>query len=252
MRLIIALLLLIQLSFGLLWCLRPEDEADLTHSVPHDVLGLLILNPPIPDLTQLRSTRAAAWLEWGKESIQEGSVWPGEGIVKPLLDRHIERAYILLHGLEPRTNQTYRMHVTALLVPKPFHGRALELAVRLALNALFASREAFPAEAGSVSVYRGAKREQLVYQVRMPRFLLLSNSLEGWRKTLRTGDGQLPDLRESTTFRRIQAYLPWRQGVFLYVDGRRILPLLPTFGYSVRWQEERLRDDWYAVDPSRR
>ena len=249
MKSVIALLFLIQLSLGLLWFLHPGDETDLTDSIPHDVLGLLILSPPVPHLSQLRSTRAGAWLQWGGESLQQESDWPGWRVLSPLLDRHIERAYVLLHGLEPKTTQTYRLQVTALIVPKPFHAVALEWHLQLALNALLSSPTALPTKAGSVSVYRGAQPEQMVYQVRMPQFLLLSNSLEGWRKTLRTGDGQLPDLRKSEPFRRVQAHLPWQRGIFLYLRGSRILSLLPTFGYSVRWQAEGLRDDSCRIDP---
>jgi len=81
----------------------------------------------------------------------------------------------------------------------------------------------------------------------MPDFLLISNSEEGWQKTLRTIAGEEASLAEMTSFRRVQNHLRIDEGLFLYFKANRLFPLFPEFGYLIRWNQEEISEDYYEI-----
>jgi len=81
----------------------------------------------------------------------------------------------------------------------------------------------------------------------MPGFLLLSNSEEGLRETLRAFAGKDPSLAGSLPFQRVKSHLDIHQGFFLYVNSSRILSVIPEFGYSVKWAGDAVYDEFYLT-----
>ena len=81
----------------------------------------------------------------------------------------------------------------------------------------------------------------------MPDYLLVSNSSEGWQKTLRTALGQEENLSQDPSFQRVKNHLGVNEGLFLYLRANRLVPLLPDFGYLIRWQAGQFSEQYYEV-----
>ena len=62
--------------------------------------------------------------------------------------------------------------------------------IEAAVTSIFGAENLEISEYQNIMVYRGKEPGQVLYQVRMPDYLLVSNSSEGWQKTLRTATGK--------------------------------------------------------------
>ncbi|MCZ6485760.1 MAG: hypothetical protein O6826_08685 [Acidobacteria bacterium] len=248
MRLLIAIgLLLCQLSLGIIWFLRPVQRSTFEQSVPQDILGLIVITHPPSNLDFLEHTRLRNWFDLASENI--GGRIP-EGVreqVVSLFTDDVESLWFFIHHLDRQANGSWRIHFTAFLKPRPLHGRALELRIELAVKNTFGAAQTNVLDYQNIRVYTGSESGQILYQVQMPDFLLISNSEEGWQKTLRTTVGTEASLAESGSFRRIRSHLRINAGLFLYFKANRLFPLLPEFGYLIRWQKGEFSEDYYQI-----
>ncbi len=248
MRLLIAIgLLLCQLSLGIIWFLRPVQRSTFEQSVPQDILGLIVITHPPTNLDFLEHARLRNWFELASENLRGRIPEEVREQVVSLFTDDVESLWFFIHHLDRQANGSWRIHFTALLRPRPLHGRALELRIELAVQNAFGAAQTDVLDYQNVRVYTGSESGQILYQVQMPDFLLVSNSEEGWQKTLRTTAGTEASLAESSSFRRIKSHLRIDAGLFLYLKANRLFPLLPEFGYLIRWQEGELSEDYYQI-----
>ena len=248
MRLLIAIgLLLCQLSLGIIWFLRPVERSTFEQSVPQDILGLIVITHPPTNLDFLEHTRLRNWFDLASENLRGRIPEEVREQVVSLFTDDVESVWFFIHHLDRQANGSWRIHFTALLKARPFHGRALELRIELAVQNTFGAAQTNILDYQNIRVYTGSESGQILYQVQMPDFLLISNSEEGWQKTLRTHVGTEASLTESGSFRRIKSHLRINSGLFLYFKANRIFPLLPEFGYLIRWQKGEFSEDYYQV-----
>ena len=248
MRLLIAIgLLLCQLSLGIIWFLRPVQRSTFEQSVPQDILGLIVITHPPTNLDFLEHTRLRNWFDLASENLRGRIPEEVREQVVSLFTDDVESVWFFIHHLDRQANGSWRIHFTALLQPRPFHGRALELRIELAVQNTFGAAQTNVLDYQNIRVYTGSESGQILYQVQMPDFLLISNSEEGWQKTLRTTVGTEPSLTESGSFRRIKSHLRINSGLFLYFKANQLFPLLPEFGYLIQWQKGEFSEDYYQV-----
>jgi len=248
MRLYVAILLLLcQLSLGLIWVLQPGERSAFEQFVPQDVLGLMVMTHPPTSLDFLEHSSLGRWFDLVSQDLVEKIPDEVREQVVPLFQDELESVWLLIHHLEGQPEGSWRIHFTGLLKPRPLQRRALELRIERVVKDIFGGAQTETLEHQSLRIYRGSEPGQVLYQVQMPGFLLISNSEEGWQKTLRTIAGEEVSLAERSSFRRVQSHLRIDDGLFLYFKANRLFPLFPEFGYLIRWHQEEFSEDYYEV-----
>ncbi len=248
MRLSMAIVLLMcQLSLGLIWLLQPEQRSAFEQFVPQDILGLIVMTQPPTHLDFLEHSSLGRWFDLFSQDLDERI--PGEvrEQVVSLFNDELEDVWILIHHLEGRSEGSWRIHFTGLLKPRPLQRQALELRIERIVKDIFGGAQTQTSEHQNVLIYRGSEPGQILYQVQMPDFLLISNSEAGRQKTLRTIVGEEASLAETISFRRVQSHLRMDEGLFLYFKANRLFPLFPEFGYLIRWHQEEFSEEYYEV-----
>ncbi len=242
-----AVLLLCQLSLGLIWVLQPGERSAFEQFVPQDVLGLMVMTHPPTRLDFLEYSSLGRWFDLVSQDLEERIPVEVKEQVRPLFRDELENVWLLIHHLEGQPEGSWRIHFSSLLKPRPFQRRALELRIERVVKDIFGGAQTETLEHQNVRIYRGSAPGQVLYQVQMPDFLLISNSEEGWQKTLRTIAGEEASLAERTSFRRVQSHLRIDEGLFLYFKANRLFPLFPEFGYLIRWHQEEFSEDYYEI-----
>lgn len=246
MRLFMGLVLLLcQLSLGLIWVLQPVERSAFEQFVPRDILGLMVLTHLPSRLDFLEHSSLGRWFDLVSQDLEERVPDEVREEVVPLFREELENVWLLIHHLEGKPEGSWRIHFTGLLKPQPFQRPALELRIERVVKDIFGSAQI--SEHQNVRLYRGSEPGQILYQVQMPDFLLISNSEEGWRKTLRTIAGEEVSLAETSSFRRVQSHLRMDGGLFLYFKANRLFPLFPEFGYLIRWHQDEFSEDYYEI-----
>ncbi len=243
----VIVLLLCQLSLSLIGLLQPELRSAFEQFVPQDILGLMVLTHPPSRLDFLEHSSLGRWFDLVAQDLEERIPDEVREQVVSLFRDELENVWLLIHHLEGRPEGSWRIHFTGLLKPRPFQLRALEFRIEQVVKDIFGGAQTQTLEHQNARLYRGSEPGQILYQVRMPDFLLISNSEEGWQKTLRTIAGEEASLAEMTSFRRVQSHLRIDEGLFLYFKANRLFPLFPEFGYLIRWHQEEFSEDYYQI-----
>ena len=245
MRLTTSIVVLFLLSAGFIWYLPPPGKSGLDEMVPEDVLGLLVINHPPANLdfldesifdnlgldTQILRQRLTS--ELGAE-------------LRILFREDLENLWFIVHGLEHRETGAWKVQFTALLTPRPLRTKFVKLRVEAVVRNIFG----FPTrilDCEYIRVYSGSRTGQVLYQALLPETLVISNSEQGWKKTLRTAAGKELSVARNFSFRRVKNYLPIDAGVFIYVNAHKIFPLLPSFAYAVRQRRGEWEGKYYQV-----
>ena len=232
------------LSLLLLWVFRPVGEAVMEDLIPEDILALAVITDPPSDLDFLRQTRLAAWL----------NVDPEAGLVRelagalPVFSREVRKAWLIVHALEHRADDRWRLHFTLLLIPRTDRAAMLEEQIASMVWERFGAGTVDVVDRDSVRIYTGKEPGEILYQVRTPDYLMLSNSQDGWEKMLGTELGTESSLADNLSFQKVRSRLAGDAGLFLYVRSGRLLPMLPEFGYSLRWAQGGDRERFVEVD----
>lgn len=246
MRVAVALTGMLILSVSLLLCSLPNSGYRFERLVPSDVLALFVVRQPPPNLDFLKEARLKQWIDVDVEALRR-RIPPEVGTeIQKLFQTDLDAAWILVHSFS-QNEDAWKPQFTLVLVPKPFHAELVELRAELLTIKLLGGSEALVAEQGSIRVYYKKTGGRSLYRARMPGFLLISNTEEGLRKTLRCFSGFDPSIAGSLPFRRVQAHLHVNHGFFLYVNSAELFPLLPQFGYSLTWAEGQMFDKFYVV-----
>jgi len=245
MRAALAFTGMLVLSVSLLLCSLPTSGYRFERLVPSDVLALLIIRQPPANLDFLKEARLQQWIDVDVEALRRRISPEVRTEIENLFQADLDTAWVLVHSFSQKKD-TWKPQFTLVLVPKPFHAELVELRAELLAIKLLGGSEALVAEQGPIRVYY-KKTGGSLYRARMPGFLLISNTEEGLRKTLRCFSGFDPSIARSLPFRRVQAHLPVRQGFFLYVNSAELFPVLPQFGYSLTWAEGEMFDKFYVV-----
>ncbi len=243
----VIVLLLCQLSLSLIWLLQPEQRSTFEQFVPQDILGLMVLTHLPSRLDFLERSSLGRWFDLDPQDLEERIPDEVREQVIPLFRDELENVWVWIHHLESQPEGSWRIHFTGLLKPRPFQLRALEFRIEQVVKDIFGGAQTQTLEHQNARLYRGSEPGQILYQVQMPDVLLISNSLEGWQKTLRTIAGEEASLAETTSFRRIQSHLRMDEGLFLYFNASRLFPLFPEFGYLIRWHQGEFSEDYYEV-----
>jgi len=245
-RLAIAAGGLLAASLVLLLTLHPTRPSDLESLVPSDVIAVAVISSAPPDLDFLRDARLRQWIDIDVDALRSKIPADFRNEIGAMFQQDLQTACVLVHGMD-RSESAWRPEFTVVLVPKPFHEELLELRVQLLAMRLFKVPELSIAEKDNLRVYRGSLASQTIYQLRMPGALLVSNTDRGLTKTVMSWSGRAPSLAQVQGFQRVRLRLPAKEGFFLYVNTRRILPLLPEFGYSMQWRDGEVVDQFYAA-----
>ncbi len=243
----VVMLLLCQLSLSLIWLLQPEQRSAYEQFVPQDILGLMVLTHPPTGLDFLEHSSLGRWFDMVSQDLEERIPDEVREQVVSLFKDELEDVWLLIHHLEGQPEGSWRIHFTGLLKPRPLQRRALEFRIERVVKDIFGAAQTQTSEHQNVRIYRGSEPGQILYQVQMPDFLLISNSEEGWQKTLRTIAGEEASLAEMTSFRRVRSHLRMDEGLFLYFKANRLFPLFPEFGYLIRWLQEEISEDYYEI-----
>ncbi|MFB3906301.1 MAG: hypothetical protein ACE15E_22890 [Acidobacteriota bacterium] len=246
MRVALAFTGMLVLSVSLLLRSLPSSGYRFERLVPSDVLALLVIREPPPSLDFLEDARLRQWIDIDVEALRRRIPSDVRGEIESLLQTDLEMAWILVHSVS-QTKGAWKPQFTLVLVPKPFHAELVELRAELLAIKLLGGSEALVAEEGPIKAYYKKTGGRSLFRARMPGFLLVSNTEEGLRKTLRCFSGLDRSIAQSLPFRRVQAHLRFNQGFFLYVDLSEIFPVLPQVGYSVDWVEGEMLDKFYVV-----
>ena len=248
MRLWLVSLGLCLLSVVLIGLLEPTDTSTFEKVVPGDILALVVVTSPPASLDFLDQVQLRQWLDLDAQTVLEHVP---EQLRDPLLSLFVGEAksvWLFVHGLTQQENEAWRIHFTALLVPRsPHPPQVLELPIEAAVMSLFGAENVETSQYENVLIYSGKEPGQVLYQVRMPDYLLVSNSSEGWQKTLLTATGQETSLFQDPSFQRVKSHLRIDGGLFLYFRVNRLFPLLPEFGYLIRWRAGRFSEQYYEV-----
>jgi len=246
MRAALAFTGMLVLSVSLLLRSLPSSGYRFERLVPSDVLALLVIRQPPPDLDFLKEAKLRQWIDIDVEALRQRVPVEIREQMADLFQDDLDTAWVLVHAFSP-TKDAWKPQFTLVLVPKPFHAELVELRAELMTIKLLGGSEALVAEQGPIKAYYRKTGGRSLYRARMPGFLLVSNTEEGLRKTLRCFSGFDPSIAQSLPFRRVQAHLPLNKGFFLYVNSAQLFPLLPQFGYSLTWAEGEMFDKFYVV-----
>jgi len=246
MRAALAFTGMLVLSVSLLFRSLPSSGYRFERLVPSDVLALLVIRQPPPDLDFLKEARLRQWIDIDVEALRQRVPPEVRAEIGKLFQSDLDAAWILVHAFS-QTKDAWKPQFTLVLVPKPFHAELVELRTELLAIKLLGGSEALVAEQGPIKVYYTKTGGRSLYRARMPGFLLISNTEEGLRKTLRCFSGFDRNIAGSLPFRRVQAHLRVNDGFFLYVNSAELFPLLPQFGYSLRWERGEMFDKFYVV-----
>ena len=245
MRLITSIVVLFLLSAGFISYFPPPGKSCLDEMVPEDALGLLVIDHPPANLDfldegtlgnlglDIQSLRQRLASELGTE-------------LRVLFLEDLENLWFIIHGLEHRETGAWKVQFTALLTPRALRTELVKLRVEAAVRNIFGSPTKV-LDREDIRVYSGSGTGQILYQVLLPGVLVISNSERGWKKTLRTAAGKELSLAKNFSFRRVKNHLPIDAGVFIYVNAKKILPLLPSFAYALHQSRGEWREKYYQV-----
>lgn len=236
------------LSLTLMGLLQPADTSRFEQLVPGDILALVVVTNPPASLDFFDQVQLRQWLGLDSQAVLGNIPDQLQDPLLSLLVHQTKSVWLFVHQLAHQENESWRVHFTALLVPRSAElTQALELPIKVAVTSLFGAGNLETTEDGNVLIYRGKEPGQVLYQGRMPEYLLVSNSSEGWQKTLRTATGEEESLSRNPSFQRVKNHLPIDGGLFLYFRANRLFPLLPEFGYLIRWQAGQFSEQYYEV-----
>jgi hypothetical protein len=248
MRLWLVLLGLFVLSVTLLGLLQFADSSAFEQVVPGDILALVVVTNPPASLDFLDQAQLRQWLDLDSQTVLENIPEQLQGPLLSLFVGEAKSVWIFVHHLARQENESWRIHFTALLVPRsPQRPQALELPIEAAVKSLFGAENLETSEHQNILIYSGREPGQILYQMRMPDYLLVSNSFEGFQKTLQTATGKETGLSSDPSFQRVKNHLRIDEGLFLYFRANRIFPLLPEFGYLIRWQAGQFSEQYYEI-----
>jgi hypothetical protein len=247
MRLILTFAAVLLLSLSLFLQSLPKPEYSFEALVPSDVLALAILDKPPASFDFLDHANVTQWVDIDLQAARERIPEEVRTEAASLFQQDLESAWLLIHSIEQHQD-AWRPNFTLVLVPKRFHAELLELRAELITIKVLGKGQAVVLDEGEIRVYRGGEESgRVLYRVRMPGFLLISNSWEGLGKTLQVFARRQPSLASRTAFQRVKAHLGLRRGLFLYVDSSRVFPLLPQFGYGIKWNGGEIQDKFYMT-----
>lgn len=245
MRMTLVFLLAAQISGLIIWRLCLTTEQDFSASIPDDVLGVIVARDPGLDLEVLRQSRFADWIELGRRQAGEETARELTRQVRDLFATDLREAWIAVHGLRHKAPQRWRIQFSAFLVPRSGHITALTQRLKLALLRRFGASHTSIQVRENITVYQGRNRGEVFLQIRMPGFLVVSNTEAGCLQILKLMARPGPSsLAEKRSFKQIRSHLPHGPGLFLYVDASKFYPALPEFGYFFTVEDGRLMD-WY-------
>jgi hypothetical protein len=248
MRLWLVSLGLFVLSVTLLGLLQFADSSAFEQVVPGDILALVVVTNPPASLDFLDQVQLRQWLDLDSQTVLENIPEQLQGPLLSLFVGEAKSVWIFVHHLARQENESWRIHFTALLVPRsPQLPQALELPIEEAVKSLFGAENLETSEHQNVLIYSGKEPGQILYQMRMPDYLLVSNSSEGFQKTLQTATGKEAGLSSDPSFQRVKNHLRIDEGLFLYFRANRLFPLLPEFGYLIRWQAGQFSEQYYEI-----
>jgi hypothetical protein len=248
MRLSLVGLVLWVLSLTLIGLLPPADTSTFERVVPEDILALAVMTNIPAGLDFLDQVQLRQWLDLDSQALLGNLPDQLQDSLVSLFVSDAKSVWFFVHQLAQQENDSWRIHFTSLLVPRSPGGiQALEAPVEAAVTSIFGAENMETFEYQNIVVYRGKEPGQVLYQVRMPDYLLVSNSAEGWRKTLRTATGKEEGLSQDPSFQRVRNHLRIDEGFFLYFRANRLSPILPEFGYLIRWPAGRVSERYYEV-----
>ncbi len=222
----------------------PSSVYPAAPPVPANVLALAVINRPNENLRLLSQIRlesfdvqADDWASGRPEALDQ---------LRELSRAGPQRLWIVVHGLERRPGGSNKIHFSLWLKWTAGLEQKLEVSIKRLAEALFGA----PAEVledGEVRLLRGPAPQQLLYQIRLPAWLLVSNSEAGWRQSLDTWSGRRPGLAQRPSFQSLRRRFDLSRGIFLYCDASQVLPFVPEFGYQIRRRPWGLEEEFFPL-----
>ncbi len=238
---VIATLILLSVSAAIFLGLKGRAEVDLLRAAPASALAALVVNDPASDLDLADRIDWGDWFSGDPAGLLERIPAPVREQMEALMDEDLEKALLIVHRLEKRESGAWKIHFTALLRPKARRGLMAERRIEAAIVSVFGSSMT-TTERESLRIYQGERPEQTLHQVRLPGFLVVSNTGEGRDEVLGSWIGKRPRLTGRRGFQFVAERLPTDRGLFFYCDCAKLLPLLPEFGYQIQRVGGQVRD----------
>ncbi len=246
MRHLAAALITAILLLGLWWQLTRVDEPAFDHLIPADAVGVLVINCFPDSLDFVSQTRLGEWVEIDLGTRPEVRELYESGLVEDIKES-VETVWLCIHGIRPSESSSYRIDFSAFLAPRPGRGANLERIIEDAVIDRFGEEKTSVLEEDEVRIFRGEEKSHLFYLKRTDNFLAISNTQDGWLQCTLAQNRSIPNLAESSGYRRILEHLDSKSDLFLYFGGSRSFSFLPEFGYSVDIEGTEVRDSYYEV-----
>lgn len=248
MRLLLILMGLFILSLVLLGFLQIPDSNAFDQIIPDDILALVVLSNPPSNWDFLGQTKLKQWLDLNHEAFLGNMSDQLKDLLLLQFVREVESIWFFVHHLSQQQDKAWRVHFTALLVPHSSQRtQVLELPIKMAITRVFGAGNVETSENKNILTYTGRHSGQVLYQIRMPDYLMISNSVDGWQKTLRAATGSEDNLSQNPFFQKVKSRLRIDDGLFLYFRADQLFPLLPKFGYLISWQTGQFSEQYYEV-----
>jgi hypothetical protein len=169
--------------------------------------------------------------------------------ISSIFRRYSTRIWIGILELEHRSEtNSWKPHFCILIEPHEGQVAALTEAVDRAITRLVGP-QASSLGSHPLRVFQGINTEKVMYRVLREKAVLVANSSKVLDRTLASLDGMQPGLRSNIHFTAIATKLLRPRGIFLYLDGTRILPLLPYLGYRIEQSWGTPDEEWVTIPP---
>ena len=213
-----------------------KDEIPIVPEFPKDSLAIALINQPDSDIGLLADLRLDEILQINdsRMAILASSLLSEIGSI---FRRYSTRLWIGILEIEHRSEtNSWKPHFCILIESNEAQVTELMEAVDAAISRLVGP-QASSSNISTLRVFQGMSVEKVMYRFLREEAVLVTNSSKVLDRTLASLEGVQPGLRSNIHFTEIAARLLRPRGIFLYLDGTRILPLLPHLGYRIeqRW-----------------
>jgi hypothetical protein len=225
-----------------------KDEILIIPEFPKESLAIAFINRPGSEAGLLAALRLDEILQIDdpRMAILSSSLITE---ISSIFRRYSTRIWIGILELEHRSEtNSWKPHFCILIEPHEGQVAALTEAVDRAITRLVGP-QASSLGSHPLRVFQGINTEKVMYRVLREKAVLVANSSKVLDRTLASLDGMQPGLRSNIHFTAIATKLLRPRGIFLYLDGTRILPLLPYLGYRIEQSWGTPDEEWVTIPP---
>ena len=224
----------------------PGSETPLVPGLPADSLAVAFISRPQSDVSLLAALQLdeVVGLDDSRMAAVPASLVAEIG---SLFQDHSARLWVAILEVEHRVStDSWKPHFCILLEPRQGQTDALVEAVDRTAAALVGPQLRIH-DSPSLRTFQGTPEARVLYRARPAQGVLVSNSAAVLQRTLSSLAGRQPGLSGDVYFSALSERLLRPTGIFLYVNGSRLLPFLPHMGYHIEQGWFAPREEWLTI-----